>query len=58
MGRVSGIRDATAVDAAAICRIYNQAIEDKLLARSGWEADGYRLFTISVFGGSSSGGWF
>jgi hypothetical protein len=37
---------------------YNQAIEDKLLARSGWEADGYRLFTISVFGGSSSGGWF
>ena len=37
---------------------YNQAIEDKLLARSGWEADGYRLFTISVFAGSSGGGWF
>ena len=30
MGRVSGIRDATAVDAAAICRIYNQAIEDRI----------------------------
>jgi hypothetical protein len=37
---------------------YNQAIEDKLLAGSGWEADGYRLFTISVFAGSSGGGWF
>ena len=30
MGRVSGIHDATAVDAAAICRIYNQAIEDRI----------------------------
>jgi len=30
MGRVSGIRDATAVDAAAICRIYNRAIEDRI----------------------------
>ena len=37
---------------------YNQAIEDELLAGSGWEADGYRLFTISVFAGSSGGGWF
>ena len=37
---------------------YNQAVEDKLLANSGWEADGYRLFTISAFAGSSSGGWF
>jgi glycosyltransferase involved in cell wall biosynthesis len=37
---------------------YNQAFEDELLADSGWEADGYRLFTISVFAGSSSGGWF
>jgi hypothetical protein len=37
---------------------YNQAIEDELLAGSGWETDGYRLFTISVFAGSSAGGWF
>ena len=37
---------------------YNQAVEDELLAGSGWEADGYRLFTISVFAGSSRGGWF
>jgi SAM-dependent methyltransferase len=37
---------------------YNQAVEDELLAGSGWEADGYRLFAISVFAGSSGGGWF
>jgi Glycosyl transferase family 2/Methyltransferase domain len=37
---------------------YNQVVEDELLAGSGWEADGYRLFTISVFASSSSGGWF
>jgi glycosyltransferase involved in cell wall biosynthesis len=27
---------------------YDQAVEDQLLARSGWEADGYRLFEIST----------
>jgi hypothetical protein len=37
---------------------YNQAIEDELLARSGWEADGYQLFTISALAASSAGGWF
>ncbi|HEX7823061.1 MAG TPA: CmcI family methyltransferase [Sphingobium sp.] len=37
---------------------YNQAIEDKLLAASGWEEDPYRLFDISVFAGSSNQGWF
>ena len=37
---------------------YNQAVEDDLLAQSGWEKDGYRLFSISVFAGSSAGGWF
>lgn len=37
---------------------YNQEVEDALLARSGWEGDGYRLFDISVFAGSSSKGWF
>jgi hypothetical protein len=36
----------------------NQAVEDELLVGSGWEGDGYRLFTISVFAGSSAGGWF
>ncbi len=33
-------------------------MEDALLAGSGWEDDGYRLFQISSFAGSSAGGWF
>jgi glycosyltransferase involved in cell wall biosynthesis len=37
---------------------YDQHQEDHLLARSGWMEDGYRLFDISVFSGSSAGGWF
>jgi glycosyltransferase involved in cell wall biosynthesis len=37
---------------------YDQHQEDDLLARSGWMEDGYRLFDISVFAGSSAGGWF
>jgi len=37
---------------------YNQAVEDALLAQSGWEDDGYRLFSISTFARSSTGGWF
>lgn len=37
---------------------HDQAAEDELLSQSGWEQDGYRLFDISVFAGSSAGGWF
>ena len=37
---------------------YNQAVEDELLARSGWEEDPYRLFGVSVFAVSSGSGWF
>ncbi len=37
---------------------YNQLVEDELLAGSGWELDGYRLFEISVFAASSAQGWF
>jgi hypothetical protein len=37
---------------------YDKAVEDDLLARSGWEEDGYRLFGISTLGGSSAQGWF
>ncbi len=37
---------------------YDQEAEDTLLAGSGWEEDGYRLFDISVFAGSSARGWF
>ena len=37
---------------------YDQQVEDRMLAASGWENDGYRLFDISCFAGSSEGGWF
>lgn len=37
---------------------YNQDAEDKLLDSVDWQKDGYRLFDISVFAGSSSKGWF
>ncbi|MBN0989414.1 CmcI family methyltransferase [Amphritea pacifica] len=37
---------------------YNQTVEDELLNSVGWEEDGYKLFDVSVFAGSSSGGWF
>jgi len=37
---------------------YDAQEEDRLLAESGWASDGYRLFDISVFAGSSAHGWF
>jgi glycosyltransferase involved in cell wall biosynthesis len=37
---------------------YDQAAEDELLAGSGWERDGYRLFSISTLAASSARGWF
>lgn len=37
---------------------YNQDAENQLLDSVDWQANGYRLFDISVFAGSSSGGWF
>ena len=37
---------------------YNQQREDALLEGIDWRTDGYRLFDISVFGGSSFRGWF
>jgi hypothetical protein len=37
---------------------YDQAAEDRLLAESGWEADGYRLFDISTPAGSWGRGLF
>lgn len=36
---------------------YCQSEEDKLLARTDWQADGYSLFSIASLAGSSSGGW-
>jgi|SRR5947209_9146986 len=46
------------VQMESVKRGYNQATEDALLVQSGWEDDGYRLFNIASFAGSSAGGWF
>jgi len=37
---------------------YDKAFEDKMLAASGWQTNGYRLFDISVFDESSGPTWF
>ena len=37
---------------------YNQRVEDELLARSGWQGDGYRLFLASRSFADKGGGWF
>jgi glycosyltransferase involved in cell wall biosynthesis len=37
---------------------YDQAVEDELLAGSGWESDGYELFAVSTLSGSSGRGIF
>jgi glycosyltransferase involved in cell wall biosynthesis len=37
---------------------YDQAAEDRLLAESGWEADGYQLFEVSTPAGSWGRGLF
>lgn len=42
----------------ALATGYDREAEDALLARCGWTEDGYRLFELSVPGGSSRHGWF
>ncbi|KGP64009.1 hypothetical protein EP47_03550 [Legionella norrlandica] len=37
---------------------YNQKIEDNLLEQADWTNNGYNLFKISSFAGSSANGWF
>ena len=37
---------------------YTQDVEDELLKSVPWQSDGYKLFDICVFAGSSSLGWF
>jgi hypothetical protein len=37
---------------------YDQDVEDRLLAGSGWEDDGDQLFTIATLAASSGRGWF
>lgn len=37
---------------------YDQRVEDDLLERSGWKADGYRLYLASRSFADRGGGWF
>lgn len=37
---------------------YNEDVEDHLLGSIPWEQDGYALFDVGVFAGSSQEGWF
>lgn len=53
-----GFHLGPAVQMQNVLQGYNQEEEDRLLEQSGWRQDGYHLFNISVFAGSSSGGWF
>jgi len=46
------------VQSRSIAAGYNQQREDELLSTVDWRTDGYRLFDISVFAGSSFRGWF
>ncbi|HEY4308812.1 MAG TPA: glycosyltransferase family A protein [Pirellulales bacterium] len=46
------------VQMQSVAKGYNQSIEDDLLESAHWYEDGYRLFDIGVFAGSSAAGWF
>jgi glycosyltransferase involved in cell wall biosynthesis len=46
------------VQSRSIADGYDQAVEDQLLATSGWLEDGYRLFDHSTLAASSAMGWF
>jgi glycosyltransferase involved in cell wall biosynthesis len=46
------------VQKLAMLEGYDREVEDRLLAGSGWERDGYRLFGISCLANSSRDGWF
>jgi glycosyltransferase involved in cell wall biosynthesis len=48
----------TDVQMRSVMQGYDQHAEDKLLASVNWTEDGYRLFDVSVFAGSSADGWF
>src|SRR5665213_50522 len=53
-----GFHIGPAVQMQSVRRGYDQEEEDRLLKQSGWMDDGYRLFDVSVFSGSSASGWF
>lgn len=45
------------VQMRSVANGYNQQVEDDLLASIDWVGDGYQLFSIAVFAGSSANGW-
>lgn len=53
-----GFHLGTQVQRLAIQQGYNAEEEDRLLSSIGWPTNGYRLFEISVFSGSSRRGWY
>jgi hypothetical protein len=53
-----GFHLGSEVQMSSVMKGYNQQQEDLLLTQANWMEDGYRLFDISVFAGSSNNGWF
>jgi glycosyltransferase involved in cell wall biosynthesis len=53
-----GFHLGSRVQMESVLQGYDREQEDRLLEQSGWTEDGYRLFDVSVFAGSSAGGWF
>ena len=55
---VPGFHLGPELQGLSIPKGYGAETEDALLESIGWPTDGYRLFEISVFAGSSKEGWF
>lgn len=53
-----GFHLGTEVQMKSILKGYNAQQEDLLLEKVNWKEDGYQLFRISTFAGSSATGWF
>jgi hypothetical protein len=53
-----GFHLGSEVQMRSVAKGYNQEQEDLLLTQTNWTDDGYRLFNISAFAGSSENGWF
>ncbi len=53
-----GFHLGSQVQMKSVLKGYDQQQEDRLLDQARWREDGYRLFDISVYAGSSTGGWF
>ncbi|MBB95040.1 MAG: hypothetical protein CML68_10605 [Rhodobacteraceae bacterium] len=52
-----GLHLGAKVQSEAVAEGYDTTAEDALLASTDWQADGYRLFDMSVMGKSSGKGW-